>query len=989
MKQVLSFLTGACLLLITMIVGQSVISQDAAAQFVIHSDFEEAWSLDPRDDATLFDHGPAFGARSVLTGLDVDNDGLKEILFSTDETLAPGGPDPGILDVFLYENNGDNNYEYVWHYSHEPSNSLPPIAYGDIDGDGNVEIYFGVPTINDDPEDLFIFEAESGVLPATPTVSIQPRADGTLDFRPSGLQLADVDGDGEIEIVMQSRTSGRRELVVMSLTGDKNAPDLNAFSTFEIEFEAGEAVLGGGGTYDVAVVDFDGDGANEIWYNTWDNWSMTIFEATGPDAYALQVDLNALFADGDPGSFNSHDMYFQDVDGDGNLEAWFPMTNGKLYYMDDVADVSTITAGNIAEVGTYDPTGSARGGDVGDVDGDGLWDIVASHGTSEKVSILEYDGVGNPADSTSYTWDILLDSSGGDQERYYPMRITDDLDGDGLNEVVLTNLFASNAGQPMIVVLELKPFRVHSDYQMAWSLDPRSDNVLFPRGPAFGARSVLAGMDLDNDGNKEILFTTDETLAPGGPDPGFLDVFLYENSGDDTYEYVWHYTHTDASNSLPPVAYGDIDSDGNPEIYFGIPTINDDPEDLFIFEAAGGVFPSEPTISLQPRVDGTLDFRPSGLQLADVDSDGEIEIVMQSRTSGRRELLVMSLTGDKGNPDLSSFSTFEIEFDVGEAVLGGGGTYDVMVVDFDGDGANEIWYNTWDNWSMSIFEATGPDTYALQVDLNGVIPDSDPGSFNSHDMFFQDIDNDGRMEAWFPMTNGKLYFVDDVSDVSTLTVNSIAEVGTYDATARARGGDVGDLDGDGMWDIVASHGTSEKVSLIEYDGVGNPADSTSYSWDIILSSTGGFGERYYPMRIADDLDGDGTNELVLTNLFASNPGQPLVMVIEFVGGPVAIEDEPSELPDNYVLHQNYPNPFNPTTTIQFELPTASSVSVRVYNVMGQMVKTLVSNEMKESGAHSVVWDGRDQGGLKVASGTYIYSLEYGNTRKAKSMVLLK
>ncbi|NNE45595.1 MAG: T9SS type A sorting domain-containing protein [Rhodothermales bacterium] len=527
-------------------------------------------------------------------------------------------------------------------------------------------------------------------------------------------------------------------------------------------------------------------------------------------------------------------------------------------------------------------------------------------------------------------------------------------------------------------------YTVGDDYKLAWSLDPRDDAVLFPRGPAFGARSVLAGMDLDNDGNKEILFSTDETLAPSGPDPGFLDVFLYENNGNDSFEYVWHYTHPDGSNSLPAMAYGDIDSDGNWEIYFGIPTINDDPEDVFIFEAEAGVFPATPTVSLQVRTDGTVDFRPSGFQLVDVDKDGATELIIQSRTGGNRELVVMSLA----TPQLDAFATFNIEFEAGEAVLGGGGTYDVDVVDFDGDGNNEIWYNTWDNWTMAIFEVTGPDTYALQVELDGVIPVADPGSFNSHDMAFEDYDGDGKMEGYFPMTDGKLYYVDDIADISTMTVADIQTVGTFDATARSRGADVGDLDGDGLTDIVASHGTSEKVSLIEYDGVGNRADSTSYSWSLLLDSSGGTPERYYPMRIANDLDGDGKNEVVLTNLFASEAGQPMIIVLEYTGVPTAIDDL-AEVPDGFVLDQNYPNPFNPTTSIEFELPSATAVTVRVYNVMGQLVRTLVDGEMKEAGRHGVSWDGRNASGMQVASGTYVYALEYGKTQMAKTMVLLK
>ena len=431
----------------------------AQDHYATADDVEVVWTLDPRAHPELFDHYPdqddaeqGFGARSVLTGMDFDSDGNKEILFTTDETLTPQGPDPGMLDVFLYENTGDNTYEYVWHFTHEPSNSLPPITYGDLDEDGLHEIYMGVPTIGDAADDLLIFEQnDDKTFPEKPTVKYGYERDGSQDFRPSGFVIGDFDEDGTQELATTSRTRDNRELVIISpLAG------IDPFTTFMIEFELGNTELGGGAIYDVDAFDFDGDGAIEIWVNTWDRFAWTIIEATGPDAYQLEVDLDGTDDyQGDPGSFNSHKLLFHDADGDGRAELLAPMTNGRLYYLDDVDDVSTITKGHFQEVGVYDSTGQARGGDIGDIDGDGRFDIVATTGASEMVQHIEYTGSGSPSDSTSYIWSTMLDSSGDDKiERWYPLRITDDLDGDDRNEIVITNRYASNEGQPMLLMLE-------------------------------------------------------------------------------------------------------------------------------------------------------------------------------------------------------------------------------------------------------------------------------------------------------------------------------------------------------------------------------------------------------------------------------------------------------------------------------------------------------------------------------------------------------
>ncbi|HUI65385.1 MAG TPA: FlgD immunoglobulin-like domain containing protein, partial [Bacteroidota bacterium] len=72
--------------------------------------------------------------------------------------------------------------------------------------------------------------------------------------------------------------------------------------------------------------------------------------------------------------------------------------------------------------------------------------------------------------------------------------------------------------------------------------------------------------------------------------------------------------------------------------------------------------------------------------------------------------------------------------------------------------------------------------------------------------------------------------------------------------------------------------------------------------------------------------------------------------------------------------QNYPNPFNPSTRISYSLPQGGYVSLRVFNLLGQTVATLVDGFVG-AGLHEIVWDGRDAGGRTVASGVYFYRVE--------------
>ncbi|MFQ6094150.1 MAG: cohesin domain-containing protein, partial [bacterium] len=99
-----------------------------------------------------------------------------------------------------------------------------------------------------------------------------------------------------------------------------------------------------------------------------------------------------------------------------------------------------------------------------------------------------------------------------------------------------------------------------------------------------------------------------------------------------------------------------------------------------------------------------------------------------------------------------------------------------------------------------------------------------------------------------------------------------------------------------------------------------------------------------------------------------------------------------ELPTRFVLSQNYPNPFNPFTTIDYAIPQTSSdysrVLLKIYNLKGQLIRTLVDEE-KGPGYFSVMWDGRNSLGEAVSSGIYFYTLTVRDYRETKKMIILK
>ncbi len=94
------------------------------------------------------------------------------------------------------------------------------------------------------------------------------------------------------------------------------------------------------------------------------------------------------------------------------------------------------------------------------------------------------------------------------------------------------------------------------------------------------------------------------------------------------------------------------------------------------------------------------------------------------------------------------------------------------------------------------------------------------------------------------------------------------------------------------------------------------------------------------------------------------------------------------VPDKYTLAQNYPNPFNPSTRIQYTLPEAGYVTLKIYRIDGQLVKT-IQDDYQAAGLYEKVWDGRNDHGTKVSSGVYFYRLSANYFMQVKKMILLK
>ncbi|MCH8566808.1 MAG: S8 family serine peptidase [Balneolales bacterium] len=158
------------------------------------------------------------------------------------------------------------------------------------------------------------------------------------------------------------------------------------------------------------------------------------------------------------------------------------------------------------------------------------------------------------------------------------------------------------------------------------------------------------------------------------------------------------------------------------------------------------------------------------------------------------------------------------------------------------------------------------------------------------------------------------------------------------------------------------------------------------SWILFVQNTGSLdpGEiRPVTVRFRGNVEpGSYSAVMSVSSNDPANPVRTVQLNMTVVTPSSTAGDE--EIPRDFALNQNYPNPFNPTTQIEFALPEASNVTLEVFNLQGQRVATLVNNEMRNPGIHSVMFDA-----AKLSSGMYIYRLQAGSFIQTQKMMLVK
>jgi hypothetical protein len=215
---------------------------------------------------------------------------------------------------------------------------------------------------------------------------------------------------------------------------------------------------------------------------------------------------------------------------------------------------------------------------------------------------------------------------------------------------------------------------------------------------------------------------------------------------------------------------------------------------------------------------------------------------------------------------------------------------------------------------------------------------------------------------------------------------------TYDDIALVEPGDQGTVYGDqAMWDYVIVEGTSDGLNwrplLPGYDARFHSDWLTAYQNAALPQSS------MFVSHTIDLQDSFNAGELIFIRfrLYADDAVTGWGWVIDNIN----IQADPSGsgiIPSWIELAQNKPNPFptpfNPVTTIDFSVPEQDRVAVRIFDILGQEVITLL-DQVKERGRHAVQWNGKNSQGKNVASGVYIYRIQTAREAKARRLLLIR
>jgi len=847
------------------------------------------------------------------------------------------------------------------------------VAIGDIDGDGKPDVV--VANNVDSTISVYRNTSTSG------SITFAPKVDFATGPYPSSVAIGDIDGDGKPDLVVTNRTSNTISVFRnTSVAGSITTSSLAA----KVDFKTGTGPLS------VAIGDVDGDGRPDMVVSNFGSNTISVFRNTNitgsitASSFAQKVDFTT-------GS-GPYSVAMGDIDGDGRPDVVVPNFHGNsISVFQNTSIPGSITAGSFASKVDFTTGTLPNSVAIGDVDGDGKPDVVAvSYGGT--ASVFKNMSVSSSITTSSLAAKVDFTSGSG------PFSLAiGDLDGDGKPDLAVgdvnNNTVSVLRNTSPIDSITTSSFASKVDFTTgAWpysvaigDLDgdgkPDLAVVNLHNNSLSVLRNTMANGDTIN-----VLSCTNGTTSPSGsvgvnyggsqmftftPNAGYhVDSVVVDGSKVDSttsYTFINDTTNhtiwvTFAINTFTVISTAGSHGSVSPA---GTTTVNYGANQVFIFAPMTGYHADS------VYVDGV----GQGL-LATTDTIKNVtanHTIRVTFTINQYKITASAI----GHGTISPTDSVSMSYGGNQAfTISPNGDYRIDSVVVDGIRADSTTSYTFINVTTdhSIVAYFSLDLHTLWLSFRSrwnivSVPvrvfDSSKAALFSN-AISSAFAYQGNYVPKTSLSAGVGYWLKLDSARQVSMIGLLLNRDTMNVIAG--------------WNLLGSLSTPIAVAQITSDPGGIvTSEAFEYEGKYVTSDSIQPGKGYW-VKV------NQSGKLILASLLSMFCASNRIRIVPTEEMPPATPDDEEEItaiPKAYALQQNYPNPFNPATTMSFAISHQSFVTLRVYDMLGEHVATLV-NEVKQPGEYTVRWNA-----ASLPSGVYFYRLQAGSFTETKKLVLLK